>query len=272
MSKSYARAIVRLADFVTLPLRPHRRLETRARAAEYLAANIPVVTPRGRLSFYTSTQRACHYPWFFHSDEPDTLAWIDGFPDGACFWDVGANIGAFSLYAALSPALRVLAFEPSASSYGVLARNVEINAMDDRIAAYCLAFCERTRLDVLNMEQTGAGHSMHGFGTGINAFDAPIRTRFRQAAVGYSMDDFIATFQPPPPTHLKIDVDGIEAEILRGAGRTLALPGLVSVSVEIMGDPETPRNREILGLMTRAGFAPRPRTGPEGRNVIFERR
>ena len=34
-------------------------------------------------------------------------------PDGSCFWDIGANVGLFSLYAALRPKIDVLAFEPS---------------------------------------------------------------------------------------------------------------------------------------------------------------
>ncbi len=271
MSKTYARAIARLADIITLPLKANRRLATKAIAAEYLAATVPVDTPRGRLYFYTNTRRAFHYPWFFHSDEPDTLEWIDNFEAGACFWDVGANIGGFSLYAGLDKELEILAFEPAASSYGIFTKNIEINRMDDRISAYCLAFCEHTQLNVLNMEQTEAGHSMHGFGTELNAFDKPINTRFRQAAIGYSMDDFFKSFGPTPPTYLKIDVDGIEADILRGAREVLGLPSLVSVLIEVMGDVGSPRNKEIIDLMRQSGFTARPKETPEARNMIFER-
>jgi len=271
LSKSIARAIARFAHIATLPLRQHRRLETRAQAAEYLAVNVPVATRRGRLLFYTNTQRAYHYPWFFRDDEPETLAWIDRFPAGACFWDVGANIGAFSLYAALLPEVRVLSFEPSASSYAVLTKNIEINRMDDRISGYCIAFSEKTGLDVLNMENTEAGHSMHGFGTEVTAFDELIRTRFRQAAIGYAMDDFLTSFDPPLPTHLKIDVDGIEAAILRGGSRLLEMPVLSSVLIEVIGDLGSTRNRQIIELMERAGFHPIPKDTEDARNVIFER-
>lgn len=32
--------------------------------------------------------------------EPDTLDWLDGFEPGTCYFDIGANIGQFSLYPA----------------------------------------------------------------------------------------------------------------------------------------------------------------------------
>jgi FkbM family methyltransferase len=271
VSKRIARSIVALANFITLPLKPHRRMATKAAASELLAANVPVETSRGRLLFFTNSQRAYHYPWFFHDDEPDTLAWIESFPENSCLWDIGANIGAFSLYAALKPETIVLAFEPSGSSFATLTKNIEINRMDDRVSAYCLAFAKNTELSVLNMAQTEAGHSMHGFGTNLNAYDETIDTQFRQAAIGYAIDDFVGNFAPTPPTHIKIDVDGIEADILRGGEITLKNPSVQSVLVEIIGDMNSPRNTEIISVMTGLGFTARPKASPAYRNVTFER-
>jgi hypothetical protein len=37
----------------------------------------------------------------FASKEPETLNWIDQFKDESIFWDVGANIGLYSIYSAL---------------------------------------------------------------------------------------------------------------------------------------------------------------------------
>lgn len=271
MSKRVARAIAGMADLLTMPLNRNRRIETRAQAAEYLAAVIPVETRHGQIKFFTNTQRGSHYPWFFHKDEPETLAWIDGFEADACLWDIGANIGTFSLYAALKKNINILAFEPSASSYAVFTKNIEINGMDDRIRAYCIAFSKDTGLDVLNMASTEAGHSMHGFGTELNAFEETIDTRFRQAVPGYSMDDFLTAFAPRPPTHIKLDVDGIEADILRGAGGILAMPQLRSVLIEVMDDVASPRNAEIIQLMRENGFTGQEKASAEVRNMVFER-
>ena len=271
MRKFLARVIVAFANLVTRPLGPARRREAKIIARDFLSATVPVETKRGRLVFDGNTRYGSGAARNFLAGEPDTLEWLNALPDHACFWDIGANIGTFSLYAALGPGQRVLAFEPAAASFAVLNRNIELNRMEDRIAAYCLAFSEETKLGVLNMSSTGAGRSMHGFGTDINQFGEVIDTKFLQGAVGFSIDDFVTAFSPPLPTHVKIDVDGIEAGILRGARDTLSAPSVESMIVEIERDLDSPHNREIFALMTELGFAARPKASPKFNNVVFDR-
>ena len=177
----------------------------------------------------------------------------------------------FSLYAALRPNIHVLAVEPSASNFAELNKNIELNKMSERVRGYCIAFCDETRLDALNMAKTGAGRSMHGFGTETDQFGRTIRTEFRQGAVGFSVDDFVRMFSPPLPTHVKIDVDGIEDEILRGGMRTFSANSLQSMIIEIEGDHESSRIREINSLLAEMGFAARPAASPRFRNVVFDR-
>lgn len=271
MRKVLGLIIVAFAKLVTLPLKPMRRREARVIARGLLTANHRVDTKRGRLVFDSNTQYGYRRAWQFSSTDSDMMGWLDALPDDGCYWDIGANVGAYSLYAALRPKLHVLAFEPSASSYAVLNRNVELNDMFDRIAAYCIAFSEKTKLDTLNMARTEAGLSMHGFGTETDQFDRIIDTKFRQGAVGFSIDDFVKIFSSPRPTHVKIDVDGIEADILRGGRNTLSAPSVKSMIVEIQGDLDSARNREIFSLMTELGFTARPKTSPEFKDVIFDR-
>jgi FkbM family methyltransferase len=269
LSKTLARCVAGFAELVSLPLRSNRRRAMKATASEYLAQTVPVRTARGDLLFYAPTRRALHYPWKFFDDEPDTLAWIDRFPDHAVLWDVGANIGQFALYAALRPEVRVLAFEPGAASYAVLNRNIEINRMDGRVRAYPIALSDRTALDTLNMATTEAGSSMHAFGTTVDCFDRDIAVAFRQAAIGMSADDFQRMFAAPLPTHLKIDVDSIEVAIIRGAKAILGTSMVQSVWIEVVGTDE--RNREIVDALARHGFHPQPRFAPDSRNLEFRR-
>ncbi len=203
--------------------------------------------------------------------EPDTRAWIDAMPEDACFWDIGANIGVFSLYAALR--LRngkVVAFEPAAGSYALLNRNIEANAMAHRISAYCIALAERTKLDTLNMATTSAGSWAHGFGTETDEFGNRIDTKFRQGAVGFSVDDFAEQFSPPLPTHVKMDVDGLEDGILRGGRAIFSAPSVRSMIIELR-DLDSARNRRIADLMAGLGFVPRPKTSPDHLNIVFDR-
>src|SRR5437660_7162357 len=64
--------------------------------------------------------------WFrsatFSTKEPETLTWIDAIPQRSVLWDVGANIGLYSCYAAKVRDCRVFAFEPSVFNLELLAR------------------------------------------------------------------------------------------------------------------------------------------------------
>lgn len=273
MRKFLARLITAFAKAVTFPLSPDRRTDTLARALEgFDLRTVQAPTPNGTLVFDARTSGGCRRGLALLRHEPDTIGWIDEMPEDACFWDIGANVGAFTMYAALEAKRRVVAMEPSATSYAVLIRNIELNGMDDRVAAYCLALDQETKLDVLNMANTGAGEALHGFGVEADQYGNAIAVRFRQSAMGFSIDDFVRLFSPPLPSHVKIDVDGIEAAILRGGRETLSVSSVKSMIVEIGRDLDTEYYRTMLGLMSDLGFTARTKESRKYRNVIFDRR
>ena len=164
------------------------------------------------------------------SKEPDTIEWIERFEPSDVFWDVGANVGVFSLYAAMRRGVRVLAFEPSADNYMVLCKNIDINALGDRIIAYCVALAGNTELGLLNLASRDMGAALHQFGRQgeTSRYCNGGRDTFAQGMLGYTIDDLIRQFQPPFPTRLKLDVDGLEWQILQGA-QTHALRSAATV-------------------------------------------
>ena len=257
-----ATVIVLFSNLITCTLSPYRRAYTKAMALDRMSATVPVDTSKGQILFHTVSRSTYRRASHFFTDEPDTLEWIDSMTETACFWDIGANVGAFGLYAALKKGIRVLCFEPSASTYSILSKNIELNRFADRAVAYCLAFDGETKLDTLNMGNTKAGESMHGFGTDVDQFGREILATFRQGTVGFSIDDFVSLFSPPLPTHVKIDVDGLEADILRGGRETLSARSVQSVIIEVQGDREADR-KEAHGtfLQTCARSIPDARNG-----------
>ena len=62
----------------------------------------------------------------FSTKEPETLEWIDSMPDGSVVWDIGANVGIYSCYAAKNLNCNVYAFEPSVFNLELLAKNIEV--------------------------------------------------------------------------------------------------------------------------------------------------
>ncbi len=73
----------------------------------------------------------------FYTKEPETLEWIDSFEkkeNKIIFWDIGANIGIYSIYASLKYSnIEVVSFEPSTSNLRILARNISINKLEEKI-------------------------------------------------------------------------------------------------------------------------------------------
>lgn len=161
------------------------------------------------------------------SKEPATLDWINGFSREETLWDIGANIGIYSIYAAVARDCRVVAFEPSPVNFAVLERNIVLNDLSEKIAAFPVALGESQRIDHLNMANMEAGGAFASFG------GRDPKGAVRIACLGYFLDGFINNFAPPFPQHLKVDVDGNEEAILHGAGRTLADCRLQSVSIEL---------------------------------------
>ena len=69
----------------------------------------------------------------FSAKEPETLEWIEEFGGHGAFFDVGANIGLYSLYYAKLYSDQVYSFEPSVFNLGLLAKNIYVNSMSERI-------------------------------------------------------------------------------------------------------------------------------------------
>ena len=74
--------------------------------------------------------------------EPDTLSWIDEMIEGSTFWDIGANVGGYSIYAAKSKGCAVFAFEPSPFNLEFLARNIWLNNLEDKITVIPIALSQ----------------------------------------------------------------------------------------------------------------------------------
>ena len=147
MRRILARMIVAFSKFITCPLSPFRRASALAIACEGLYDEAPFVTEQAQIRFHASSRRGFDGGWSFGTSETDTLKWIDAMPEGSCFWDIGANIGVFSLCAAHGKKAHVLAFEPAGGSFFVLNTNIELNRMSDIITGYCMAFSDETKGD-----------------------------------------------------------------------------------------------------------------------------
>jgi FkbM family methyltransferase len=187
----------------------------------------------------------------FLRKEPETIEWIATFSSGATLFDIGANIGLYSLLAA-KKGLKVVAFEPESQNFAVMNANVYLNSLADSMTALNLALSDRNALDYLYMPVFSTGTAFNQFGVAPEGIADPFRNGFKQAVFAYTVDAFTEKFSEFVPTHIKIDVDGIEAKIIEGAARTLESPEIQSMLVEL--DSNLAADQKALDCILSKGF------------------
>ena len=187
----------------------------------------------------------------FSTKEPETLEWIDAIPTKSILWDIGANVGIYTCYAAKARQCRVFAFEPSVFNLELLARNVALNGLADRVSIVPLPLSETTALSQLNMSSVDWGGAMSTFGQDYGHDGRALSKIFEYPTLGLSMTDAMNVLKIPRPDYIKMDVDGIEHLILKGGAPVLA--GVKGVLIEI-NDEFAAQAGEANELLRRAGL------------------
>jgi FkbM family methyltransferase len=187
----------------------------------------------------------------FATKEPATLEWIENIPPGSVLWDVGANIGLYSIYAAMAQKCKVFAFEPSVFNLELLARNIALNNLQESVCIVPIALSDNIGTSMFKMSNTEWGGALSTFGQSFNQDGEELRQVFEYQTLGLSMDDARVLLKIPQPQYLKMDVDGIEHFILRGGMNTLSQ--VESVLIEI-NDVFVHQAEESTDILKRSGL------------------
>ena len=193
--------------------------------------------------------------------EPETAAWPDSLPADGVLYDIGANVGAYSLIAA-SRGIRVYAFEPMSQNVEALQENIALNGLSERVAVLPFILGSAAGLSSFSIPDT-----THGSSTGF--FEEKRGNGVKRVMPILTLDECVERFKLPPPTAMKIDVDGGERDVLVGAMKVLVLPALQSILIEVNDATRSP----VEQVLTSAGcslVAAHPREIKET-NLIFRR-
>ena len=183
--------------------------------------------------------------------EPWTVRWIqDQIQHGEVLYDIGANVGAFSLIAALSRGASVVAFEPGYANFARLCENIQLNACGAAIVPVPLPLSDATGLVTFHYRSLEPGQSRHTLGDALDTAPPPAG-HYAQPVCATTLDRAVADFNLPAPHHLKIDVDGSELRVLRGGAAVLRGAQLRSILIESGADATAALASELMA----AGFA-----------------
>lgn len=210
--------------------------------------------------------------------EPETLDWLDAnLRDGDVFFDVGANIGMYALYAAaVRPNCRVYAFEPAASNYSRLCANIVSNAFTNIIPCQ-MPLAEKEAFALFYLGAMENGSALHALGR-PSLFRPSAEPALKQGVFSATLDGLVFRHGVPQPALMKIDVDGAEADVLSGGRDVLRSHALRTVLVEITSEAADDGLPAAANGLTSAGLRLATRGSQEWtisnlscRNYVFTR-
>ncbi len=159
--------------------------------------------------------------------EPVTIEWLESMKQGEVLYDIGANMGGYTVWAGRH-GVKVYSFEPEASNYALLCRNIELNKIE--ATAFCAALSDENKISTIYLSTQDPGGSCNSFGESVGP-DLRPRGSIHQGAMGYRLDSI--TKQLPKPDHIKIDVDGLEHKVIEGAKELLEAGTVKSILMEV---------------------------------------
>ena len=163
--------------------------------------------------------------------------------EGDTFIDVGANGGSYTVLASAVCGSQVIAFEPVPETYETLALNVRVNEVQHLVTAHSEALAD-----------------YEGFGT-MRVPDSPTAFLDAEESVSTPLTATRVTTLDQQvlldgPTLLKIDVEGGELGVIRGAHEMLSDPRLLAASIEVSwnGDSLSDASAHVVDRMREYGF------------------
>ncbi len=185
------------------------------------------------------------------------LSWIRKFKDiyrldDFTFYDIGSNIGLYGIFASkIYPNATVICFEPDATSFSGLCKNIYINNLNN-VIPYQLALSDKIGFNLLHVSilDSGAGASAIGEGYKFVKNGAILK----QGIFEITLDALYNDPQFPVPNFIKIDVDGFEHKILQAAEKTLSDSKLLGLIVELEFNKEEELNK-LFNYLEKCGLS-----------------
>jgi FkbM family methyltransferase len=136
-------------------------------------------------------------------------------PPGGVMYDIGANLGFFSLVGArlVGPEGRVYAFEPAPENAEAIRRNAEMNLLEN-IVVIPRAVSSRRGSARLQIVDDQSWSRLEEFG------EHPDTERLLEVET-VTLDELVGAAELPPPALVKIDVEGAELAVLEGMRATI---------------------------------------------------
>ncbi len=180
--------------------------------------------------------------------EKETNDWIKSFNQSDVFFDIGANIGLYSIMASKLMNIKTYSFEPDLMNARILYENIIKNNISNLVTILPFALADYDYCADLYLKTLSYGDALHNLDNKNENFE-----NFHEAKASipaFSIDTIISILNLDKPTKIKIDVDGIEIRILKGAKNALRTVDEIIVEWSRSNKDST----EILKYLESLGF------------------
>ena len=178
----------------------------------------------------------------------DTNRWITTFNKNDVFYDIGANIGLYTIMAAKFMQTRVYAVEIDLMNTRMLYENIYMNTCLEKVTILPFGLDSSSHQEKLFLKTMSYGDALHNLRKPSAFVLSPSGIQVNVPV--FSLDDVTKILGLPSPTKLKIDVDGADLDILKGS--TDSLKTVTSLVIEYMPNSDT-RNA-IHNLLSSHGL------------------
>ena len=203
-----------------------------------------------KINFFCPSEKSYLRMMLIDQTQQEVFDWVKNFKSDSkiIFWDIGSNVGIYAIFASLKyENIETFAIEPSFSNTRVLSRNISLNNLSDKISIIQLPlsnqankfvyfnetiFTEGGALSFLDYEnKSDYNYEFHVSDTDL--YKQNNKTSNRYKLVSSSIDDLIEKNLLKIPTHIKIDVDGLEKLILEGGKKMLQNEKVREIVIEL---------------------------------------
>ncbi len=216
-----------------------------------------IIINNKEIKFFTPNLLTEYRVMSFYSKEPETLEWIDKFKNkkNSIFWDIGSNIGLFSIYNTLkNKNFTTISFEPSTSNLRVLSRNIFINKFENKIKIFPIPLSKKKNsFLMMNEGNFMEGGALNSFGESFNFEGKKFKSNMKYQTIGTSINYLLENKILEIPDYIKIDVDGNEHLILEGADKFLSNKKIKSLSIEI-NENFSKQYKTVIKIMKKNNF------------------
>lgn len=210
------------------------------------------------IKFYCPNTITSYRAKTFFSKEPETLEWMNSYGGkNKILYDIGANVGLYSIYYSKKFSAETYAFEPSFKNLEIFTKNIRLNNLYKLVNVIPNAATKEQKISNFFQLNYFAGNAGATFGDKLveKNLKSMVIKKFlpiKYKTLGISLDHLINHKIIKKPDLIKIDVDGNEYEVILGLEKFLQKKIKISILIEI--DSRLKSSKLVHSLLKKLNF------------------